>query len=88
MSMWAALKAARALELATNVVAIELLAASQAIDLLAPLRTSPPLASVHTAIRAEIPMIESDRPPSPDAERLAKMIATGAIERACSVSLD
>jgi histidine ammonia-lyase len=38
MSMAAALKAERALELATHVVAIEILLACQAIDLLAPAR--------------------------------------------------
>ena len=61
MSMWAALKAARAVELATDVVAIECLAASQAIDLLAPLGTSAPLAAVHAAIRAEIDWVSWDR---------------------------
>ena len=40
MSMSAALKAARALELATRVIAVEMLCACQAIDLLAPLTTS------------------------------------------------
>ena len=75
MSMWAALKAARAVELATDVVAIECLAASQAIDLLAPLETSAPLAAVHAAIRAEIPVLDTDRPPAPDTARLAKMIS-------------
>ena len=83
--MWAALKAARSLEQATNVVAIELLAASQAIDLLAPLETSVPLAAVHAAIRAEVSAIESDRPPAPDIARLAKLISSGAIERACDL---
>ena len=41
MSMGAALKAAQALELATRVVAVEILCACQAIDLLAPLTTAP-----------------------------------------------
>ena len=40
MSMAAALKAERAVALARHVVAIELLCAAQAIDLLAPLTTS------------------------------------------------
>ncbi len=40
MSMAAGLKAARALELARGVIAIELLCACQALDLLAPLTTS------------------------------------------------
>jgi histidine ammonia-lyase len=44
MSMAAGLKAARALDARAHVVAVELLCAAQAIDLLAPLTTSPPLA--------------------------------------------
>ena len=44
MSMAAALKAGRAVDLARSVVAIELLCAAQGLDLLAPLRSSPPLA--------------------------------------------
>jgi len=47
MSMAAALKAERALDLVRTVVAAEVLCACQAIDLLAPLTTSSPLAGVH-----------------------------------------
>ena len=65
MSMAAALKAARALELARQVIAVELLCACQAIDLLAPLTSSTPLMRVHETIRARVPTLERDRPPSP-----------------------
>ena len=71
MSMAAALKAQRALELATRVVAIELLLACQAIDLLHPLTTSPALASVQEFIRAHVPTLDRDRPPAPDIEWIA-----------------
>ena len=47
MSMAAALKAERALQLATHVIAVELLCACQAIDLLAPLVSSAALMHVH-----------------------------------------
>ena len=87
MSMWAAIKADRSVGLATNVIAIELLAAAQAIDLLHPLTTSAPLAAVHRAIRADVPMIESDRPPSPDIACIARLISSGTIESACGLSL-
>ena len=51
MSMGAALKAERALALATRVVAVEILCACQAIDLLAPLTTSSPrLQRVHARV--------------------------------------
>ena len=87
MSMGAALKAARLVDLATHVLAIELLAAAQGLDLLAPLTTSPPLHAVHRAIRAEVPFLEVDRSPSPDIERVAMLIELGAIERAAGIAL-
>lgn len=87
MSMGAALKAARALDLASRVIAIELLAAAQAIDLLAPLTTSAGLSAVHGALRSAVPPLEADRPPSPDIEAIALMIQSGALERACPVQL-
>jgi histidine ammonia-lyase len=87
MSMHAALKAARALELATHVVAIELLAAAQAIDLLAPLTTSPALATIHAAVRARVPALTVDRSPAPDIAALTSLITSGDLERACPSQL-
>lgn len=78
MSMGAALKGARAVELATQVIAIELLCASQAIDLLAPLETSARLKHVHTRIRRDVPALGADRPPAPDIAALAALISGGA----------
>jgi histidine ammonia-lyase len=80
MSMGAALKAERAVALATRVLAIELLCATQAIDLLAPLATSPALQRVHARVRSEVPPLTGDRPPAPDIERLAALIAGGALD--------
>jgi histidine ammonia-lyase len=85
MSMHAALKAERALELARYVLSVELLCACQAIDLLAPLYTSAPLARVHAAVRAAVPPLADDRPPAPDLETVARMIADGRVEAACGV---
>lgn len=87
MSMGAALKAERAVQLATRVVAIEILLASQAIDLLAPLATSPALAALHGRVRAVVPTLGEDRPPSPDIERISKLITDGSVERACGVEV-
>jgi histidine ammonia-lyase len=84
MSMAAALKAARAVDLARHVLSVELLCGCQALDLLAPLATSAPLARVHDLIRARVPPLEADRPPSPDIAAIAAMIAAGDIERACA----
>ena len=88
MSMAAALKATRVVELATRVLAIEMLCACQAIDLLTPLRTSPPLARVHNCVRTHVPTLDDDRPPSTDIDRIASMIASGELERACSVKVN
>jgi histidine ammonia-lyase len=85
MSMAAALKAARALTLATDVLAIEVLCAAQAIDLQAPLATSPPLSGVHAAVRAHVPMLVDDRPPAPDINAIHALIAEGALEYAAGL---
>jgi histidine ammonia-lyase len=88
MSMAAAVKAARAVDLARHVVAVEVLCACQALDLLAPLTTSPALARVHGVVRARVPSLEEDRPPSPDIAVIASMIATGELERACPLKVN
>jgi histidine ammonia-lyase len=85
MSMTAALKAARALERAREVVAIEILCACQAIDLLAPLTTSDPLARVHTNVRAAVPMLDDDRPPARDIVAIVELIASHQLEIAAGV---
>ena len=82
MSMWAAIKVWRALDLATHVVAIEMLAACQGIDLLAPLQSSPRLQNVHQLVRARVPKLVVDRPPSPDINEIAALIASGAVDAA------
>jgi histidine ammonia-lyase len=88
MSMAAALKASRALELARQVLSVELLCAAQAIDLLHPLSSSPALIGVHRAVRAHVPALEHDRPPSPDIRVITELIATGDLERACAVKVN
>jgi histidine ammonia-lyase len=80
--MWAAIKAWRAVELATDVVAIEIMAACQGLDLLAPLQSSARLSAVHRAVRVDVPTLDRDRPPSPDIARIAQLITSGAIEAA------
>src|ERR1043166_4887709 len=62
MGMTSALKLQRVVKNTRNVLAIEALAAARALDLLAPLKTSPALESVRAQIRAVSPAIDSDRP--------------------------
>jgi histidine ammonia-lyase len=84
MSMGAALKAAQLVDLATHVVAIELLCASQGLDLLRPLTSSAPLQRVHARIRTEVPPLGDDRPPAPDIARIATRITDGSLEAAAA----
>ena len=84
MSMTAALKAETSVSRAREVIAIEILCACQAIDLLAPLATSPPLRLVHQLVRSRVPMLDDDRPPSPDIVAIAELIASNAFEDACA----
>jgi histidine ammonia-lyase len=88
MSMSAGLKATRALGLAQMVVAVELLCACQAIDLLAPLRTSTPLARAHDFIRTRVPIVDADRSTSRDLSTLTELIASGGVEGACNVKVN
>jgi histidine ammonia-lyase len=84
MSMAAALKADRAVALARDVIAIEILCACQAIDLLAPLETSAPLASVQHLVRSVVPTLDDDRPASPDIAAIVELVASSALENACT----
>jgi histidine ammonia-lyase len=88
MSMAAALKAVRVVELATQIVAIELLCAAQAHDLLRPLVTSPPLARAHARLRDRVPTLDDDRPPSRDIAVITELIASGDLERACAMKVN
>jgi histidine ammonia-lyase len=85
MSMGAALKVARIATLVTHVLAIEVLAAAQALDLLAPLTTSTPLQRAHAATRAVVPTLTVDRSPAPDIEAISALISDGGLERACAL---
>jgi histidine ammonia-lyase len=87
MSMYAALKAAHAVDCARQVLAIELMCAAQGIDLLAPLRTSPPLARAHAHVRSRVVPLDGDRPPAPDIDAISRMIGDGSLERACAAEV-
>ena len=87
MSMGAALKAERAVQLATRVIAVEILLACQALDLLAPLQTSRALQPVHAFVRTLAPTLTDDRPPSPDIERISSAILDRSFERACATEV-
>ena len=87
MSMGAALKAARAVDLARRVTAVEVLCACQALDLLAPLTPSAPLARVVARVRDIVPTLVADRVLSGDIEAIAEAIASGAVEHSCGLEV-
>jgi histidine ammonia-lyase len=85
MSMGAALKAERALQLASMVIAVEVLCGCQAIDLLAPLASSTPLMRAHAAVRNRVPTLGDDRSPAPDIDTITELIRSGALEYSTGV---
>lgn len=77
MGMAAARKARRAVELLETVVAAELLAASQALEFLRPLRSGPGVEAIHALIRESVDPLQDDRPPAPDLESLRMRVRAG-----------
>lgn len=80
MGATGALQAWQALALARDVVAIELLCAAQALELHRPLRSGRGVEAAYDRLRARVPALTADRPPSPDIAALAEMIAQGSFE--------
>jgi histidine ammonia-lyase len=79
MGMAAANKLKRVVANTTNVLAIEACAAAQAIEFLAPLKTSPLLQRAHAAIRRVSPPIEQDRVFAGEFARVAEVIRAGLL---------
>jgi histidine ammonia-lyase len=80
MGVTSAIKARQALDLSFRVVAIELIAACQALEFRLPLRSGGGVDAAYEAVRALVPALGADRPPAPDIERLAHAIAAGLLE--------
>jgi histidine ammonia-lyase len=78
MGMAAALKLRPLLSNLTAILAIELLAACQAIDLLAPLRTGRLAEKAKAVLRALSPPLTQDRPLHKDIARVARLVSEGA----------
>jgi histidine ammonia-lyase len=62
---------------AGRIVAIELLAAAQGIDLRAPLKSSAAIEALKGEVRARVPMLVDDRPFTPDIEAIAALVESG-----------
>ncbi|MEO1368911.1 MAG: aromatic amino acid lyase, partial [Acidobacteriota bacterium] len=73
---------------ARHIVAIELLAAAQGIDLRRPLRTSGPLEAAHGSVRARVEKWTEDRIFAPDIAAAEALIADGELEDGVARWLD
>jgi histidine ammonia-lyase len=79
MGMTAALKLKRIVENTRNAMAIEAMAAAQALDFLEPLKTSKRGQAAHAAIRSVCATMDKDRVMYQDFARLSELIASGKI---------
>jgi histidine ammonia-lyase len=82
MGMTAATKLKRIVDNTRNVLAIEAMAAAQALDFLAPLKTSKRGQMAHAAIRSVCPTMEKDRVMYADFARIAALITSGRVAEA------
>jgi histidine ammonia-lyase len=82
MGMTAANKLKRVVENTRNVLAIEAMAVAQALDFLAPLKTSRRGQAAHAVIRSVCRTVEKDRVMYRDLGRVAELIATGKVAEA------
>jgi histidine ammonia-lyase len=87
MGATAARKAARIVANTRRILAIEAIAASQALEFRRPLLTSPALEAGHRRLREIVPPLESDRVLSHDIEAVARLLEKGdllaAVEAIC-----
>ena len=79
MGMTAASKLSRVVGNTRNVLAIEAMAVAQALDFLAPLKSSKRGQAAHAAIRSVCPTMDKDRVMYRDLERIAVLIASGKL---------
>ena len=79
MGMAAGLKLKRVVANTRNVLAIEAMAAAQALDFIAPLKPSKRAQSAHTAIRSVCPTMDKDRVMYSDFARIAELIESGKL---------
>lgn len=82
MGGWAARKALSVVDNVETVLAIEILAACQALDFLRPLKSTEPIEAVRSVVRSKVPFLESDRIMSTDMEAVKQLVRNGEILKA------
>lgn len=79
MGVTAAHKAASAVANTARILAVELIAAADALEFHRPIESSPALEAAHACVRAHIPPRYEDRVLGPEIETVAELIASGQI---------
>jgi histidine ammonia-lyase len=79
MAPWAGVKLLRICENTASILAIELLAATHAIDSMRPLRTSEALEAVHAAVRRDVPFDPRDHRLDGHIATLVRLIRSGGL---------
>jgi histidine ammonia-lyase len=79
MGATAALKAARAVANTRRILAVEAMAACQALEFLKPLETSPALRAAYARVRATVPAYHQDRILAPEIEKVASVVSEGTL---------
>ena len=80
MGATSALHLRDAVERAEMVLAIEALCAAQGLDYRSPMRPGAGVARAHARLRALVPHVTDDRPPSPDIAAVRELIRAGELE--------
>ena len=80
MGAWAARKASQVIQNTRRVLAMEMLAAAQGIDLLRPLKSSAPIEKAHQIIRKNAKRLDADRTFHEDMKALEQLIAARTLE--------
>ncbi|XP_063236216.1 histidine ammonia-lyase-like [Bacillus rossius redtenbacheri] len=88
MGCFAARKCLQVLENVERVIAIELLAACQAIEFLRPLKTTAPLEEVYSLVRHYVSPWDRDRFMAPDIEKVAEILKDNLVWEAVRHHID
>jgi histidine ammonia-lyase len=80
----AARKAAQVVANTRRILAVEAVAACQALEFHRPLTTSPALAAAYDLLRTRVAPLEQDRMPAPDIEAAAELVGSGDLAAAAA----
>ncbi len=83
MGVGAAIKLREAVQLLQTVLALELMAAAQGLEFLAPLRPGRGVAEAHDQVRRRVPALAGDRVLAPDIAALETLVREGAFADIC-----